>query len=152
MKRIPHYRDGSFRLMASLKIEGEPAGPFHYEDVRADDPNDLVPHGNRRDLRGLFVFFEWLNNTDARAGNTYDAVVQRNGVRFIKHYLVDLDLALGSDADRPKDARLGHEFMIATPHDALWSILSLGFVPRSLGKNSLPELALGNRKFHVSGV
>ncbi len=131
VESIPHYRDGSFRLMASLKIEGEPVGPFYYEGLREDDPNDLVRHENRRDLRALCVFFEWLNNTDARAGNTYDVVVRKNGVPFIKHYLVDFGSALGSDGDRPKDARLGHEFMIATPSDALWSILSLGMLPRS---------------------
>jgi hypothetical protein len=129
VRRIPHYRDGSFRLMASRKIDGEALGPFYYEDIRADDPNDTVLHENRRDLRGLFVLFSWLNNTDARAGNTYDVVLEQNGVRFIKHYLLDFGSALGSDGDSPKDPRLGHEFMIATPHEAMRSILTLGLVP-----------------------
>ena len=130
VKKIPHYNDGSFRMMASLKIEGEPIGPFYYEEMREDDPNDMVLHENRRDLRGLHTIFAWLNNTDARAGNTYDVMVQDNGVAFIKHYLVDFGSALGSDGDSPKDARLGHEFMIATPHEALGSIATLGLVPR----------------------
>src|SRR5262249_14462062 len=112
VKVIPHYPDRSFRIMASMKIDGESIGPFYYDDVRSDDPNDIVPHENRRDLRGLFVFCAWLNNTDARAGNTYDVVVEQNGIRSIKHYLIDFGSALGSDADLPKDPRLGREFMI----------------------------------------
>lgn len=130
VKAIPHYGDGSFRMVASLDIEGEPAGPFYYEDVRADDPNDLVAHQNRRDLRALYVIYAWLNNTDARAGNTFDVVLSENGTRFIKHYLLDFNSALGSDSDSIKDPRIGHAFMIATPQDALRSILTLGIVPR----------------------
>ena len=50
-------------------------------------PFDIVLHENRRDLRGLYVFSAWLNNTDAKAGNTLDTIVEENGVRFIRHYL-----------------------------------------------------------------
>src|SRR5262249_36241260 len=85
------------------------------------------------------------NNTDARAGNTYDAVVRENGVRFIKHYLIDFNSALGSDSDDIKDPRLGHEFMIATPGQALRSILALGIVPRRWERIDYPDLpAAGN--------
>jgi hypothetical protein len=139
-KAIPHYSDGSFRVMASLKVAGESVGPFHYEGTRGDDPNDLVPHQNRRDLRGLYVFFAWLNNTDARAGNTYDAIVHEGGMSFIKHYLIDFGSSLGSDGDSPKDARIGHEFMIAKPRDALRSIVTLGFAPRPWERVDYPSL------------
>jgi hypothetical protein len=137
---IPHYRDGSFRFMASKKIEGKSIGPFYYESMRADDPNDVIPHENRRDLRGLYVFFAWLNNTDARAGNTYDVIIQEKGVAFIKHYLIDFGSALGSDGDSAKDARLGNEFMIATPHEAWRSILTLGLLPRPWERAHFPNL------------
>jgi hypothetical protein len=126
--------------MASLKVEGESIGQFHYEGTRGDDPNDLTPHENRRDLRGLYVFFAWLNNTDARAGNTYDTIVHKGGVAFIKHYLIDFGSSLGSDGDAPKDARIGHEFMIAKPHDALRSIVTLGFAPRPWERIDYPNL------------
>src|SRR5262249_44026482 len=108
--QFPH-RDGSFRIIASLRIEGENIGPFLYEGTRGDDPNDIVPHEDRRDLRGLYVFSAWLNNTDVKSGNTLDVVVKENGIPFIRHYLIDFGSALGSDGDRPKDPRLGHEFM-----------------------------------------
>ncbi|HLH30152.1 MAG TPA: hypothetical protein VKY31_03045 [Terriglobia bacterium] len=142
---IPHYSDKSFRLMASLKIPGESIGPFYYEGTRADDPNDIVLHENRRDLRGLSVFFSWLNNTDARAGNTYDAIVEEGGKKYIKHYLLDFGSALGSDGDSPKDARLGHAFMIATPLEGLRSMLTLGLIPRPWERLHYPALpAVGN--------
>jgi hypothetical protein len=139
-KAIPHYSDGSVRIMASLKVEGESVGPFDYEGMRRDDPNDLTLHENRRDLRALYVFFAWLNNTDARAGNTYDAIVHEGGVSFIKHYLIDFGSSLGSDGDGPKDARIGHEFMIAKPRDALRSIVTLGFAPRRWERIDYPNL------------
>jgi len=67
-------------------------GPFRYEGTRSDDPNDIVPHEARRDLRGLFVFCAWLNHTDAKAANSLNALVQEDGVTFIRHYLIDFRL------------------------------------------------------------
>jgi hypothetical protein len=151
-KKIPHYSDGSIRLMASLKIEGDSLGPFYYDETRADDPNDIVLHENRRDLRALDVFYAWLNNTDARNGNTLDVVVNENGVRCIKHYLIDFNSALGSDSDTIKDPRLGHEFMLGTPGKALHSIFTFGVVPKPWETIEYPHLpAAGNftaEEFH----
>ena len=145
VKEIPHYKDGSFRVVASLAIEGEIIGPFRYEGIRADDPNDVVPHEDRRDLRGLHVFSAWFNNTDAKASNTLDTIVEENGVRFIRHYLIDFGSALGSDGDAPKDPRLGHEYMLPTPGAALRQILTLGLAPASWERARFPGLpAVGN--------
>jgi hypothetical protein len=144
-KTMPHYSDGSVRLMASLKIEGEPVGPFFYEGTRKDDPNDLVPHENRRDLRALYTFYAWVNNTDARAGNTYDVIVKEGGISFVKHYLLDFGSALGSDGDSVKPTRLGHQYMLGTPHEVLRSIVTLGFFPRPWERISYPDSpAVGN--------
>jgi hypothetical protein len=144
-KAIPHYPDGSIRIMASLKIAGEPAGPFFYDGTRKDDPNDLVLHENRRDLRALYVFYAWLNNTDARAENTFDVIVHEGGRSFLKHYLLDFGSALGSDGDSPKPVRLGHEFMMATPVEALRNIVTLGALPRPWERADFPDLpAVGN--------
>ncbi len=140
VQQIPHYANGSFRIVASLAIEGENIGPFLYEGTRSDDPNDLVPHEDRRDLRGLGVFSAWLNNTDAKASNTLDVVVTENRTRFVRHYLIDFGSALGSDGDAPKDARLGHEFMLGTPTGALKQILSLGLFPAPWERARFPKL------------
>jgi hypothetical protein len=143
--RVPHRQDGSFRIIASLAIEGENIGPFPYEGVRRDDPNDIVPHEDRRDLRGLYVFAAWLNNTDTKPTNTLDTVVVEKGIRFVRHYQLDFGNSLGSDGDAPKDARLGHEFVIPTPVAALEQIVMLGVWPAPWERARYPKLkAAGN--------
>jgi hypothetical protein len=145
VKQVPHYPDGSFRIMASLAIEGESIGPFLYEGTRRDDPNDIVPHEDRRDLRGLYVFSAWLNNTDTKPTNNYDTIVTENGIRFIRHYLLDFGNALRSDVDAPKDPRLGHEFLFPTPAAAIEQIFSLGLLPASWELARFPKLrGVGN--------
>jgi hypothetical protein len=99
------------------------------EGTRSDDPNDLIPHQDRRDLRGLFVFCAWLNHTDAKAENSYDTLIQGNGTSFVRHYLLDFGSAFGSDGDIPKDARFGNEYQIPSTGKALRQLLSLGFYP-----------------------
>jgi hypothetical protein len=121
--------DGSFRAIASLAISGKGLGPFRYEGTRSDDPNDLVPHQDRRELRGLSVFCAWLNHTDAKAENSYDALIQENGISFVRHYLLDFGSAFGSDGDIPKDARFGHEYQIPSAGKALSQLFSLGLFP-----------------------
>jgi hypothetical protein len=145
VEQIPHYANGSFRVMASFTIEGDIVGPFRYEGTRADDPNDIVAHQDRRDLRGLHVFSAWLNNTDVKATNTLDTIVHANGIRFIRHYLLDFGSALGSDGNGPKDPRLGHEFMLPTPFGALTRIVSAGLLPAPWERTHFPKLpAVGN--------
>ena len=143
--KVPHHSDGSFRVMVSLAIEGESIGPFQYEGTRPDDSNDIIPHEDRRDLRGLSVIFAWLNNTDAKASNTFDTVVNENGTRFIRHYLLDFGSALGSDGDAPKDPRLGYEFLLPKPIAALTQMLSLGLSPAPWERVRYPKLrGVGN--------
>src|SRR5262249_45823854 len=53
--------------------------------------------------------------------------IEEENLRYVRHYLIDFGSALGSDSDRPKDARFGHRFMLPTPAEALSRILALGF-------------------------
>jgi hypothetical protein len=116
--------DGSIRVVASLAIPNG-VGPFRYEGTRSDDPNDLVPHQDRRDLRGLHVFCSWLNHTDAKADNSFNAIVKEDGVAFLRHYLMDFGSAFGSDGDRAKDARFGNEYQIPSAGQALRQLAGL---------------------------
>jgi hypothetical protein len=110
--QIPRERDGRVRLMASLSLPPKIEGPFRYAGVRSDDPNDLVPHQQRRDLRGLRVLFAWLNHTDAKGENSLDTVEgEGENARFV-HHLLDFGDCFGSDSDIAKDPRHGQEYIV----------------------------------------
>jgi hypothetical protein len=83
-------------VTASKYLAGEPLGPFRYYETRSDDPNDVIPHEDRRELRGLRLFAAWLNHDDTRAHNTQDSWVEEGGVRYVRHYLMDFGSAFGS--------------------------------------------------------
>jgi hypothetical protein len=122
--------EGRYRALASRLIEGKLLGQFRYYGTRADDPNDIVPHQRRRDLRGLFVFCAWLNHDDSRDINTVDSLVEESGVRYIKHYLIDFGAILGSNTYRSDSGRNGFEYMW-DPMPASLRFLTLGlYVPR----------------------
>jgi hypothetical protein len=112
LDRIPREPDGSVRLMASLALPSKIVGPFRYAGVRSDDPNDLVPHERRRDLRGLDVLFAWLNHTDAKGENSMDTMEGTGeNARFV-HHLLDFGDSFGSDSDIEKDPRHGQEYIV----------------------------------------
>ena len=77
-------------------MPGRPLGPFRYYGTRSDDPNDVLPHENRRELRGLRLFAAWTNHDDTRAHNTQDSFVEVSGQRFIRHYMLDFGSTFGS--------------------------------------------------------
>jgi hypothetical protein len=114
-----------YRAVASKIIAGRPIGPFKYYGTRPDDPNDIIPHEDRRELRGLLVFSAWLNHDDSRAVNTQDSVVSENGRNFIRHYLIDFGSTLGSGSVQSQKPRAGWEYMWE-PRPTLRRILTAG--------------------------
>ena len=87
--------DGTYRVIAGRLLPGRVLGEFRYEGTRPDDPNDLVPHEHRRELRALRVFGAWTNLTDLKAANTLDTVITENGRTRIRHYLQDVGSTFG---------------------------------------------------------
>ena len=69
--------DGTYRVVAGEAAPGTPLEGFKYEGTRSDDPNDVIPHEDRRELRGLRVFSAWVNHTDAKAINSLDTLMSR---------------------------------------------------------------------------
>jgi len=109
--KVPRDAQGRYRALASRYIKGGWAGPFRYWGTRRDDPNDIVPHEHRRDLRGYSVACAWLGHDDSRSVNTIDFVVEENGRRFVKHYLIDFGSTLGSGTQKPNSPRSGFEYL-----------------------------------------
>jgi hypothetical protein len=87
--------DGSYRVIAGRLLPGKILGGFQYAGTRPDDPNDLVPHEHRRELRALRVFGAWTNLTDLKAANTLDTLITENGKTIVKHYLQDVGSTFG---------------------------------------------------------
>jgi hypothetical protein len=110
----PHRPDGTFRAMASEWLSGKPIGPWNYDGVRADDPNDVVKHEDRRDLRGSRLLGAWLNHFDARAQNTLAMFIPVPGGKgYIEHYIIDWGDTLGSLWDwDPISRRLGYTYYL----------------------------------------
>jgi hypothetical protein len=119
---------------------GKLLGPFSMDGVRSDDPNDVVPHEHRRDLRGLYVFASWLNLAKIRPTSTLDILLDDDGVPSIEHYFIDFSAALGSGGDRPKKAEAGREpyFDGAT---AVKNTLGVGIYTPDWMRASYPKLA-----------
>src|SRR5690606_15718369 len=95
-------RDGKVRMVASAWLPGRALGPFRYEDTRADDPNDVIPHEDRRDLRGARVIAAWLAHYDSREQNTMTTWMALDPARkdsspgHTLHWYIDLGDCFGA--------------------------------------------------------
>lgn len=128
--RADREADGSYRVVASRALEGTPIGRIRFYDTRPDDPNDIVPHQHRRELRGYGVFAAWLNHVDAKAINSLDTLVTENGRTFVRHNLIDFGSSLGSGGIGPADHWAGTQYLVE-PRLIGRQMISFGFaMPR----------------------
>ncbi len=104
--------DGRLRAMASRWLPGKPLGGHPDEGMRDDDPNDRIPHQLRRDLRGAYAMFAWLDHVDAQEGNSIDTWVEDGGRHHVEHYLIDFGKALGVMNTTGLNPRHGFEYFI----------------------------------------
>lgn len=94
-------RGDRIRMEASAWLAGESVGPFRYADTRHDDPNDVIKHQDRRELRGSRLIAAWIDHTDAREGNSLDTWIAdhedapESSPGHIVHYMLDTGEALG---------------------------------------------------------
>jgi len=109
---VDRERDGSVRVVASKALEGKPVGRIRFFGTRPDDPNDVVPHEDRRELRGYGVFAAWLNHVDAKAINSLDTLVTENGRSYVRHHLIDFGSTLGSGGVAPADYWAGSQYLL----------------------------------------
>jgi hypothetical protein len=122
-------RGNEFRFQASAWLPGFLLGPFKYEGTRKDDPNDVIPHENRRDLRGGRLVAAWLHHFDAREQNSMDSWIAADEARpesspgFVRHYYLDTSDSLGSLWDWDGvSRRMGHSYLLD------WGDIGLDFI------------------------
>jgi len=111
LRRAHRGADGTYRAIAARAVDGRPIGGFRYYGTRSDDPNDVVPHEHRRELRALKVFGAWTNLVDMKAGNTLDTVVTEGGRSVVRHYLQDVGSTFGTGANGPREYDEGWELL-----------------------------------------
>lgn len=130
LANMPRDPEGRIRGLTSMYIKGKPVGGAPRAGVRQDDPNDLIPHELRRDLRGQAAFFAWLSHTDVKEDNTLDSWQEDpadSTVHYLNHYLIDFGWALGADAAETLDPSVDYRYILDVKH-TLISIFSLGLV------------------------
>lgn len=118
--------DGSYRVIASKALEGRPIGGFRFYGTRSDDPNDVIAHEHRRELRAYGTYAAWLNHVDSKSINTLDTLVDVDGRTIVRHHLLDFGSTIGSAGVYPREAYEGHEYLIEGKK-ALAGIPTLGF-------------------------
>lgn len=127
--RLP---DGRYRASVSRFVDGRPISPWRYHGRRHDDPNDAIPHEDRRDLRGQFVLSAWTDHIDARHENTMAAWAQpgEGEAGFVRHYMIDFGDCFG--VLHPWDdlvRRFGHSGYLDVQH-MVEDFLTFGFINR----------------------
>lgn len=131
----PH-RGEQVRMQSSAWLEGIPLGPFRYEGVRADDPNDVVAHEERRELRGARLLAAWINHFDAREQNSMmtwhaaDKKKPESSPGHVRHYYLDVSDSMGSQW--PQDGiskRLGKSYYF-DGKDIAVDFITLGLLDR----------------------
>lgn len=111
--------EGKFRAAASRFLPGKPLGPWRYDFVREDDPNDIVPHEDRRELRGAYVLASWIEHTDHREQNslaTWITVAGEGSPGYVRHNFIDFGDAFGNlSRVSGVSERYGHTYFFDVP-------------------------------------
>lgn len=137
LQKLKPQADGRYRGLASSYLDGKSVGKFVYTGRREDDPNDLIPHELRRELRGLRVIASWINHVDVGDKNTQDMFITTDddGRGYVQHNLLDFGSTMGSGDFVNGPYRVGHEYIFDGP---------------AMGK-SLVTLGLWRRPWDVRG-
>ena len=143
--RAARLENGNYRVLVSRFAPGRPVGNFRYYGTRPDDPNDIVLHEHRRELRAARVFGAWLNHDDSRGINSLDMIETTDGRAWVKHYMFDFGSILGSGTVYAQRPRAGNEYIFEQRPGWLtlatlglyirpWMLIRYPDVPDSVGR------------------
>jgi hypothetical protein len=117
LESTTHLHGGAFRMQASKWLPGLSIGPFRYIGTRDDDPNDVVDHADRRELRGSRLLAAGIDHGDAREQNSMDvwmsddASNKRASPGHVVHYILDTSDTLGGEVGIDEmSKRLGYAY------------------------------------------
>jgi hypothetical protein len=117
LKSTTHYSGDLIRMQASKWLPGLTIGPFRYIGTRKDDPNDVIEHASRRELRAGQIMAAWLDHWDAREQNSMDVWMAANekdkdsSPGHVMHYILDTSDTLGGAVSVDEmSRRLGHSY------------------------------------------
>ncbi len=130
------------RFQASAWLDGRLLGPFRYEKTRDDDPNDVIDHRERRELRGGRLLAAWLDHFDAREQNTMDVWIAKNPAAgpdsspgYVRHHYLDTSDCFGSLWDWDGiSRRLGRSYLLD------WGDIGLDFITLGIGTRSYERI------------
>ena len=112
LRRGARQPNGKYRVLASRFAAGQHLGNFRYYKTRPDDPNDIIPHEHRRELRAARVFGAWLNHDDSRGVNSLDMLERQGSKAFVRHYMFDFGSIMGSGTVYAQRHRPGNEYIL----------------------------------------
>ncbi len=141
LREIEHEADGRIRGLVSRMLPGTWLGGHPATGVRADDPNDRIPHERRRDLRGARALFAWLDHVDVQEGNYLDMWTEDPADpdrHYVTHYLVDFGKSLGFMSTFGRDPRRSYAYAIDYG-EILGSFLSGGLLERGWERRRGPS-------------
>lgn len=132
LSKATELGEGRYRASVSQFIEGQPISPWRYEGTRKDDPNDVIPHAFRREVRGMYLLAAWTDHIDSRQENTLASWIETGpeGAGYVRHYMIDFGDTLGIlFAWDGLARRFGHSGYFDVPDMAI-DYLSLGLLHR----------------------
>jgi hypothetical protein len=124
--------------LSATRFDNEDVGQFQYHGTRSDDPNDVIPHEHRRELRANRVFAAWLAHDDSRAVNTRNTRVKADGRTYIRHHMRDFGAILGSSTRNAESATSNHEYYVEK-NSSLKRLFTFGLLKPSYLRARVPE-------------
>jgi hypothetical protein len=132
-------------VLASRYLAGDALGGTPMSGVREDDPNDTIPHRDRRDQRGMYPVVAWVDHIDLVQSNWLDMLVTdpaNPSVHYVVHYLVDFGKSLGTMGVTDSFIREGYNYSFDW-RAHMEEIFTLGLLPRPWNHRLNPSPPLG---------
>ncbi len=150
-----HVQGDLVRMQASKWLPGVTLGPYRFTGTRDDDPNDVIDHADRRELRGMKILDAWLNHWDAREQNSMDVWMasdhehERSSPGYVVHYVLDTSDSFGEQTSVPDmNKQLGFSYEL-DPRDILGQLVTLGVRERPWDR---ARFTVGREKFGYFGT